>query len=192
MMEMNENKNLNLRAALSDDATLTAEIAALYLRISPAELAESQKLKRTDGRIEKSAKPVAPPTSYQLGTLRELGKKLTPSAALDAAAKSGLAGWMTVKFPFFAELEPRVKRGRRVLIGGAWEATNAQREARFADLVDGRIRFTWVTSAEAVTSLWSDVADHRAFAARGLALLNAEVQAIEASIVATERLGDPA
>src|SRR5450830_1266250 len=113
MMEMNEKKNLGPRAALPDEAVLTAEIAALYLRVSPAELAESQKLKRTDGKIEKSVKPLAPPTSYQLGTLREAGHKLPMSAALEAVAKGGLISWMTVKLPFFAELEPRVKRGRR-------------------------------------------------------------------------------
>lgn len=188
MMEMTENKNSNLPAVLADDAVLTAEIAALYLRLSPAELAESQKLKRTDGRIEKSAKPLAPPTSYLLGTLREQAKKQAASAALEALAKGGLVGWMTVKLPFFAELEPRVKRGRRVLIGGAWEAAGPEREARFAELVAGRIRFTWVTSSEAVTSLWADAVGHRAFAAKGLALLNAEVQGIEASIAASERL----
>lgn len=190
MRKMTGNKNPNPSAALADDTVLTAEIAALYLRLSPAELAESQKLKRTDGRIEKSAKPPAPPTSYLLGTLREQAKKHTTPAALDALAKGGLVGWMTVKLPFFAELEPRVKRGRRVLIGSAWDASDPEREARFTELVAGRIRFTWVTSSEAVTSLWADAAGHRAFAAKGLALLNAEVQGIEASIVASERLDD--
>jgi len=187
-MGMTENKNLDLPAALADDAVLTAEIAALYLRISPAELAESQKPKRTDGRIEKNTRPQAAPGSYQLGALRTLQGRSPASAALDAVAKGGLIGWMTVKLPFFAELEPRVKRGRRVLIGNAWEAAGPEREALFADLVGGRIRFTWVTSSEAVASLWSDPTRHRAFAARGLGLLQSEVQAIEGAIVATERL----
>ena len=187
-MEMTENKNLNLPAALADDAVVTAEIAALYLCLSPAELADSQKLKRTDGRVEKNTKPLAPPTSYRFGALREQAGKLATSAALDAASRAGLVGWLTVKLPFFAELEPRVKRGRRVLIGGAWESASAEREARFAELVAGRIRFTWVTSAEAVTSLWADAGQHRAFAAKGLALLEAEVKGMNDAIVASERL----
>lgn len=187
---MEENKTTDPRTTLPDDARVSAEIAALYLRMSPAELAGSQKPKRTDGRIEKGAKPQNAPTAYLLRDIRELAARLAPSAAADAVAKAGLIGWMTTRLPFFAELEPRVKRGRRVLIGNAWEATDAEREARFAELVAGRIRFTWITSSEAVGSLWSDETRHRAFAARGLALLDAERRSIEEAVTATARLAD--
>ncbi|MCZ2495793.1 hypothetical protein GN316_03395 [Xylophilus sp. Kf1] len=187
-MEMTENPNRPLPAALPDDAELSAEIAALYLRVAPAELAESQKSRRTDGRVEKNTKPHAAPTRYLLGGLRALERKQPSSAGLEAALKSGLPGWTMVKIPFFAELEPRVKRGRRVLIGCAWGVSDPSREARFAELVDGRIRFTWITAAEAVASLWADAADHRAFAAIGLALLKTEMAQIEAAITASERL----
>lgn len=177
-----------MRAALPDEASVSAEIAALYLRMSPADLADSQKEKRPAGRAEKNVKAPSPPTSYTLGALRELGKRHAASAGLEAALKAGTIGWMSAKLPFFAELEPRVKRGRRVLIASAWDAAGPEREARFADLVDGRIRFTWLTSAEAATSLWGDEASHRAFVARGLALLEGEVRAIQAAIGATEQL----
>ena len=180
-------------AALSDDASLSAEVAALYLRMTPAELAESHKGKRlgppTMERADQSAKAQNQPPLYQLGALREFGKTQASSPSFDAVAKAGILGWMGVKLPFFAELEPRVKRGRRVLIGSAWDVAGPAREARFADLVAGRIRCAWITSSEAALSLWSDEASHRAFAARGLALLAGEAQAIEASIGATHVLG---
>lgn len=190
-----------MRAALPDDVTVSAEIAALYLCMPPAELAEAekQKQKRTDGRasvgapavgrVDKGAKGQTLPTTYTLGAVRELGKKQAASSGLDAAWKAGMLGWMGAKLPFFAELEPRVKRGRRVLIGSAWDVADPEREARFADLVAGRIRCAWITSSEAAASLWSDEASHRAFAARGLAVLEGEVRAIEAAISATASLG---
>lgn len=186
-------------ATLSDDTMVPAEMAAVYLGMSPAELAESYKLKRTDGRagsrangggrIDKGAKGQSQPTAYAFGALRELRSKQPVPKAPDAVSKAGLLGWLTVKLPFFAELEPRVKRGRRVLIGSAWEGTDAAREPRFADLVRGRIRVTWLTSSEAAASLWSDEASHRAFATKGLAVLESEAKAIEASIAATAALG---
>ncbi|MES2532042.1 MAG: hypothetical protein V4636_13475 [Pseudomonadota bacterium] len=185
-------------AAMSDDTMVPADIAAVYLGMSPSELAESHQPKRTDGRassrsasggrIDKSAKANAPPATYALGVLRQLRKTQTAPVGLDAAIKAGLSGWMTAKLPFFAELEPRVKRGRRVLIANAWEGAGAGHETHFADLIGGRTRLTWLTSVEASASLWRNEAEHRAFAARGLALLAAEAEAIEASIAATARM----
>lgn len=169
-------------ATLSEETTLPVEIAALYLGILPSELADAGKAKHKDGRVGKGAKTQNAPSSYTVGALRELSKTLASARGIDAAAKGGILGWITAKLPFFAELEPRVKRGRRVLIGNAWDTTHPEREARFAALVDGRIRFAWLTSAEAAASLWGNAADHRAFAGRGLALLAGEVHAIETSI----------
>jgi hypothetical protein len=184
--------------ALSDDTLFPVEIAALYLRMSPSDFADSQKPKRTDGRANpggpaaaqsgKSAKGQAQPAAFKLSALREMGKVPISSAADDAISKAGLLGWANTKLPFFAELEPRVKRGRRVLIGNAWDMASPHREARFADLLSGRIRFTWVTSSEAAASLWSDPSSHRAFADRGLALLETESRTIEASVTATRNL----
>ncbi|CAN5563460.1 hypothetical protein BH10PSE18_BH10PSE18_23670 [soil metagenome] len=184
--------------AEAGDTMVPADVAAVYLGMSPSELAESHQARRTDGRvsprsasggrIDKGAKAHVPPTAYALGALRELRQRQAAPVGLEAVVKAGLLGWMTAKLPFFAELEPRVKRGRRVLIGNAWEGAELARETRFADLIGGRTRLTWLTSLEAAASLWSCEADHRAFAARGLALLAAEAEAIDASIAATARM----
>ena len=192
------NRELDENGSLSDDALFPAEIAALYLRMTPSDFADLQKPKRTDGRpgpggpglakFDKTSKAPSQPATFKRSVLREMGKFPISSAADETLSKAGLLGWVTTKLPFFAELEPRVKRGRRVLIGNAWDLSSPHREARFADLLAGRIRFTWVTSSEAAASLWSDEASHRAFAARGLALLDAESRAIEASLAATQRL----
>lgn len=180
-------------ASLPDDAMLTADIAALYLRITPADFVDSQRQRRPEGRThpgraDKAGKAAPPQNTFRLGTLREQEKKQPAPTGLDAVTKSGLPGWASAKLPFFAELEPRVKRGRRVLIGSAWDTAVPGREARIGELMKGRIRVTWITSAEAAASLWSDPETHRAFAARGLALLEDETRAIAASLAATERL----
>ena len=184
-------------ASLPDDAMLTADIAALYLRITPADFVDTQRQRRPEGRTnpgraDKGGKTPPPQNTFRLGTLREQEKKQPAPTGLDTVLKSGLPGWASAKLPFFAELEPRVKRGRRVLIGNVWDTAIPGREARIGELMKGRIRVTWITSAEAAASLWSDPATHRAFAARGLALLEGEAQAIAASLAATERLAaDP-
>lgn len=180
-----------MEQALPDDTILPAEIAALYLRMSPADLADSQKPARPAGRPDKGTKPPAAPLSYTLGVVREMDSRRAGATAPEPATKAGLLAWMSARLPFFAELEPRVKRGPRVLIANAWDNTDARRESRFAQLLAGRIRFTWLTSAEAAASLWSDEESHRAFAARGLALLESEVRTIASAIDATANLGRP-
>ena len=185
--------------ALPDTATVPAELAALYLCMSPAQLAELRKSKRPDGRAGNGASVIKPveggaaagskdPVLYRLGTLREFARSNTAPTAFDTALDSGLTGWMSARLPFFAEREPRSKRGRRVLIGGAWDRTAPLREQRFAALAKGRIRFTSLTCAEAAASLWADVASHSAFAEKGLALLRSETEAIEAALAATGQL----
>lgn len=187
--------------ALPDTATLPAELAALYLCMSPAQLADLRKSKRPEGRAGAGAssspsviRPVEgtgggkEPALYQLGTLREFARAHAGPSAFDTALHTGLLGWVSAKLPFFAEREPRIKRGKRVLIGGAWDRTDPLREQRFIALAKGRIRFTSLTCAEAAASLWADVASHRAFADTGLVLLNRETQAIESSLAETAAL----
>ncbi|CAN7517226.1 hypothetical protein [Variovorax paradoxus] len=181
--------------ALPDTATVPAELAALYLCMPPAQLADLRKSKRPDGRAGNGASIVKPveggakdPVLYQMGTLRGFAKTHTAPTAFDTALDSGLPGWVSARLPFFAEREPRIKRGRRVLIGGAWDRADPLREKRFADLAKGRIRFTSLTCAEAAASLWADVASHSALAEKGLALLRSETQAIEAALAATGQL----
>jgi hypothetical protein len=184
--------------ALPDTATLPAELAALYLCMSPAQLADLRKSKRPEGRAGNSPSVIKPveggaagpkdPVLYQLGTLREFAKAHTAPSAFDTASNTGMLGWVSAKLPFFAEREPRIKRGKRVLIGGAWDRADPLREKRFVDLAKGRIRFTSLTCAEAAVSLWADVTSHAAFAEKGLALLRSETHAIEASLAATAQL----
>jgi hypothetical protein len=128
------------------------------------------------------------PALYNVGTLRDYAKAHNAPSAFDTAANTGLPGWVSAKLPFFAEREPRIKRGKRVLIGGAWDRADPLREARFVELAKGRIRFASLTCAEAAASLWADVASHAALADKGLALLRSETQAIEASLAATAQL----
>ncbi|BEP49779.1 hypothetical protein LJR260_003437 [Variovorax paradoxus] len=181
--------------ALPDTATVPAELAALYLCMPPAQLADLRKSKRPDGRAGNGASIIKPveggakdPVLYQMGTLRGFAKTHTAPTAFDTALDSGLPGWVAARLPFFAEREPRIKRGRRVLIGGAWDRADPLREKRFADLAKGRIRFTSLTCAEAAASLWADVASHSALAEKGLALLRRETEAIEAALAATAQL----
>lgn len=185
--------------ALPDTATLPAELAALYLCMSPAQLADLRKSKRPEGRAGSNGPSVIRPVDggaagskdpllYTLGILREFAKAHTAPSAFDTALNTGLPGWVSAKLPFFAEREPRIKRGKRVLIGGAWDRADPLREKRFVDLAKGRIRFASLTCSEAAMSLWADAAGHAAFAERGLALLRSETQAIEASLVATGQL----
>ncbi|WPH19034.1 hypothetical protein [Variovorax paradoxus] len=184
--------------ALPDTATVPAELAALYLCMPPAQLADLRKSKRPDGRAGNGASIIKPVEGgaagpkdvvlYKLGTLREFAKSHTAPTAFDTALDSGLPGWVSAKLPFFAEREPRIKRGRRVLIGGAWDRADPLREKRFADLAKGRIRFTSLTCAEAAASLWADVASHSALGEKGLALLRRETEAIEAALAATAQL----
>ncbi|MDH6165730.1 hypothetical protein M2282_000858 [Variovorax boronicumulans] len=188
--------------ALPDTATLPAELAALYLCMSPAQLADLRKSKRPErgaGNGPSTIRPVEggpagpkDPVLYQLGTLRDYAKAHTAPSDFDTALNSGMLGWVSARLPFFAEREPRIKRGKRVLIGGAWDRTDPLREKRFIDLAKGRIRFTSLTCAEAAVSLWADLASHTAFAAKGLGLLRSETQAIEASLAATAQLADSA
>jgi hypothetical protein len=138
--------------------------------------------------VEGGAAGPKDPLLYTLATLRSFAKAHAAPTAFDTALNSGMLGWVSAKLPFFAELEPRVKRGRRVLIGGAWDRADPLREKRFTELAKGRIRVTSLTCAEAAASLWADVASHSALAEKGLALLKSETQAIEASLAATAAL----
>ena len=184
---------------LPDETTLPADLAALYLSMAPAQLAELRAPKRTDGRagtgparikhvVESGAAAQKQAPLYTMEVLRDFAKKQSSTDPFGAALNAGSLGWATVKLPFFAELEPRVKRGRRVLIGGVWDRADPLREQHFIALMAGKIRCAWLTCSEAATSLWADPVGHRAFADKGLALLRNEVQGIEAALQATDEL----
>jgi len=181
------------QGALPDGMALSAEHAALYLCMLPAQLADLRKARRADGSrsngpaiLETGTVGPSQAVHYRVGALREFDKgRVAAPSPLEAAVTAGLLAWVSSKLPFFAELEARERRGPRTLIGCAWDKADPAREQRLADLAQGRIRFVWITPAEAATSRWADLAAHRAFAAKGQALLARELGAVEAALQAS-------
>ena len=110
----------------------------------------------------------------------------TVSSSFGAALNAGLYGWVSVIAPFFAELEKRSDRGRARLIGKAWDLADPNRESLFKDLVEGRIRHVWLTPAQAASSRWTRLADHKAFAKAWLDVLKVEARAVKAAMDGTE------
>ncbi|MES2184869.1 MAG: hypothetical protein V4505_10010 [Pseudomonadota bacterium] len=188
-------------AGLADSVAVPADLAALYLGMPPAQFDELCRPARpadgkrgggaggAGGRAAIQAAPAAAKQAphYTLGELRAYENRFRNKAHSTAAATpdSGLHGWVTAKRPFFAELEAREPRGRRTLLGNAWDKAGPLWQERFAALAGKKIRFTWATPAEAAASRWADLAEHQAFADQGLALLRAAIAGTEAALAAT-------
>jgi hypothetical protein len=176
-------------AGLADGLAVPADLAALYLGMRPA--ADGKRGGSGNGGTGRAAIQAAPagakqPPHYTLGELRAYENKARKGNNTAAPTPdSGLHGWVTAKRPFFAELEAREPRGRRTLLGNAWDKASPLWQERFAALAVKKIRFTWATPAEAAASRWADLAEHRAFADQGLALLRATTASIEAALQAT-------
>ena len=178
-----------------DDTTVDEELAALYLGISVKKLQElrappkeAKDKQRVAGPpfikiFDPGATGQNQPVQYKLGDLREYQKHIKATDTFDAAVKAGLAGWMTIRQPFFAP--PEDLKGITI-VADAWDMNDPLREDRFADLVSGNVQVIWLTPAEASTIRWTNVEKHRAFAALGLKWLREEIGATEASISATE------
>ncbi|RQO58481.1 hypothetical protein DBR47_12270 [Paucibacter sp. KBW04] len=193
-------------AGMRDDTTLPEELAAIYLGVSVAELAEQRKpSKRTKPAGSKSQAAVATPPKikmikpiregavgqnqkvfYKLGHLREYQESITVESSFDAAVKAGLYGFVSVHAPFFAQMEKRSDRGRAVLIGKAWDRRDPKWADRFKELIDGNLRALWLTPAEAASSRWASLSSHKAFAKPWLDALKVERQAVKAAIEGTE------
>ena len=183
-------------AGWNDDTTVDSEIAALYLGISEKKLAElrgSTKQASVDGEaagpplikyFDKGASGQNQPVLYKLRDLRDYQKKNKASDSFNAALNAGLAGWTTMRQPFFAELEKR--RQPLVLEASAWDMRAPNREGRFASLIEGRTRVVWLTASEAARSRWSSLQAHSEFAAAGLLALSQEREAIGAAIDGTD------
>ena len=193
-------------AGMRDDTVLPEELAAIYLGMSVAELAEQ--------RSTKTKKPVTDPKSqlgaanlpkikmikpiregavgqnqkvlYKLGHLREYQESITVESSFDAAVKAGMYGFVSVFAPFFAQPEKRSDRGRAVLVGKAWDRTDPEWADRFKDLLDGKLRALWLTPAEAASSRWTSLPAHKAFAKPWLAALKGERQAVKSAMEGTE------
>lgn len=193
-------------AGMRDDTTLPEELAAIYLGVSVAELAEqrSRKSKKPATSWKSQGGTATPPkikmlkpirqgavgqnqkVLYKLGHLREYQEGITVESSFDAAVKAGIYGFVSVHVPFFAQPEMRADRGRVKLIGKAWDRKDRKWADRFKDLFDGKLRALWLTPAEAASSRWASLSAHKAFAKPWLAVLKSERQAVNAAIESTE------
>lgn len=193
-------------AGMRDDTTLPEELAAIYLGVSVAELAEQRSSKSKKQRMgsKSQAAAASPPTIkmlkpirqgavgqnqkvlYKLGHLREYQESITVESSFDAAVKAGIYGFVSVRVPFFAQLEKRADRGRVTLVGKAWEQKDPKWADRFKDLFDGKLRALWLTPAEAASSRWTNLSAHKTFAKPWLSVLKGEWQVVKAAIEGTE------
>lgn len=204
---MSEARIRNEIAGMHDDTTLPEELSAIYLCISVAELAEFRKVPKKANRAaagSKGASAVATPPRlkmlkpiregavgqnqkvlYKLGHLRAYQESITVESSFDAAVVGGIYGFMTIQAPFFAKPATRSDRGRATLVGKAWDKADPHWGERFKALFDGKLRAVWMTPAEAASSRWAKLADHRKFAKPWLAVLKGEASAVRAALEAT-------
>lgn len=196
-------------AGMRDDTTLPEELAAIYLGMSVAELAEQRSSKSKKSAIGskghvgaanlpkiKMIKPIREgavgqnqKVLYKLGHLREYQESITVESSFDAAVKAGMYGFVSVFAPFFAQPEKRSDRGRAVLVGKAWDKKDPMWSNRFKDLLEGKLRALWLTPAEAASSRWTSLSAHKAFAKPWLAALKVELQAVKSAMEGTEISG---
>lgn len=194
-------------AGMRDDTTLPEELAAIYLGVSVAEMAEQRKPSKSKkpGAASKSqAGAEGPPklkmikpiregavgqnqkVFYKLGHLREYQESITVESSFEAAVKAGIYGFVAVHAPFFAKPEKRSDRGRAVIVGKAWDRKDPKWADRFKALIDGDLRALWLTPAEAAASRWESLSAHKAFSKPWLAALKVERQAVKSAIEGTE------
>ena len=193
-------------AGMRDDTTLPEELAAIYLGVSVSDLAEqrSTNSKKPATGSKSQAGSASPPkikmikpirqgavgqnqkVLYKLGHLREYQDSITVESSFDAAVKAGMYGFVTVRAPFFAQLEKRADRGRAMLVGKAWDRMDPKWAERFKDLLEGKLRALWLTPAEAASSRWTNLSAHKMFAKPWLTVLKGARQAVKAAIEGTE------
>lgn len=172
-------------AKLDDDTLVDTEMAAIYLYMSVRQLEDL----RAEGggpdiekTIQKDAQRQNQPVRYAMGELRRYRRSRTASSTFDAALKAGLAGWVSVQMPFFAEPKESGRRARDVLLRCAWDADEESSEELFASLARGSIRAIWLTAAEASASIWAEPKRHSDFAELGLRMLRDEIAAVGSAI----------
>jgi len=182
-------------AVLVDDTTLPAELAALYLCMSPSQLAifhkEIEEGGSPDGpsiikHIEKGAVGQNQPVRYKLGALRAWEKKHTSSTSFEAMKNAGMLGWISTPAPFFCKPAASGRKTQLALLAHAWDTSSPLREERFKGVVDGSVAVEWMTMAQAATSRWKSLSEHKAFAEPWLRLLRNETEGSAAAIEATE------
>ena len=183
-------------AGWNDDTTVDSEMAALYLGISVSKLAELRgSSNHAKGGVDAAGPPLIKyfdkgaagqnqPVLYKLRDLREFQKKSTASDSFNAALNAGLAGWTTMRQPFFAQ--PEKRRQPLVIEAPVWDMRDVKREKRFASLVEDKTRVVWLTASEAARSRWTSLRAHSEFAAAGLLALSQEREAIGVAIDGTD------
>lgn len=201
---MSEARIRNEIAGMNNDTTLPEELAAIYLGISVSELAEMRKPPKKAAKSAAALK--APPLPrlkmikpiregavgqnqkvlYKMGHLRAYQDSITVDSSFEAAVVGGLYGFMTIQAPFFAKPETRSDRGRMTLLAKAWDKADPRWGERFKALFDGKLRAVWMTPAEAASSRWANLADHKKFAMPMLAALKSEASGIRAALEATD------
>lgn len=189
-------------AGMRDDTVLPEELAAIYLCVSVAELAELRKPPKAASSAKggepkparlKMIKPIREgavgqnqKVVYKLSALREFLANNTVESSFEAALNAGIYGFVAMRAPFFAQLERRADRGRAILIAPAWRRLDPGRAGMLKDVLDGKLRAVWLSPGEAASSRWASVSAHKAFAKPWLAALRAEGQAVRAAIEGTE------
>lgn len=190
-------------AGMRDDTVLPEELAAIYLCVSVAELAELRKPPKatpsTKGGCEprparlKMIKPIREgavgqnqKVVYTLAALREYLANNTVESSFEAALNAGMYGFVAMRAPFFAQLERRAERGRAILVAPAWRRPDPRRAGMLKDVLEGKLRAVWLSPSEAASSRWASVSAHKAFAKLWLAALKAEGQAVKAAIEGTD------
>lgn len=180
-------------ASLHDETLLPENLAALYLNMSTAALAEMRGSKQgadssrgVDGPpmvkiIPKGAIGQNQQVSYRLKDLRDYIERNTSTSSWGAASQAGLLGWCTVEVPFFAAMEGKAQ----VLIASIWDCAEPRRDELFASLARGEITHVWLTSDEASRQRWVVPARHKAFAEVGLGILSHARLRIEGALDAT-------
>ena len=190
-------------AGMRDDTVLPEELAAIYLCLSVAELAELRKPPKVapSGKGAGEARParlkmIKPiregavgqnqKVVYKLSALREFLANNTVESSFEAAVNSGMYGFVAMRAPFFAQPEKRADRGRVVIVAPAWSRLDPERAGRLKDALNGKLRVVWLSPAEAASSRWASVSSHNAFAKPWLAALRDEGQAVKAALEGTE------
>ena len=190
-------------AGMRDDTVLPEELAAIYLCVSVAELAELRKPPKAEPSAKgggapmparlKMIKPIREgavgqnqKVVYKLGALREYLANNTVESSFEAALNSGMYGFVALRAPFFAQAERRSDKGRSILVAPAWDRLQPKRAGRLKDALDGKLRVVWLTPAEAASSRWASVSAHKAFAKPWLSALKAEGQAVKAAVEGTD------
>lgn len=175
-------------ATWNDDTTLEADLACVYLGMSPTKLEE---LRATDGQgpkilkyPDKNAKGRNQPVLYKLGDLRDYQRRCSSSGSFDAAKKAyGMTGFMTTLNPFFAKAEPK---GRFSLWGDAWDDEDDEGAELLRRMMSGDLSLVWLSPADASVALWGRPAKHRELADAWLRTLGEEAGAVRSAVERTE------